>query len=73
MPTIRSKNVVNPCFTVGYTINKDMRTDDETDSLDAAYAPYNVAIPGDQVASYWSDWGNDVSANLLLIPFGSNE
>ncbi len=60
MSMIRSKNNITSCYTVGYQVTKDMRTDDNTDSLDAAYAPNNVAIAGGQIASYWHDWGNDI-------------
>ncbi len=60
MSIIRSKNNITTCYTVGYQINKDMRTDNNTDSLEAEYAPNNIAIPGDQIASYWRDWGNDI-------------
>lgn len=61
MTTIRSKDHIESiCAPVGGEIRKDMRVNDNTDSLDADYAPNNVAIPGGQVASWWSDWGNDI-------------
>ena len=59
MPTIRSKNNVTECYTVGYEIDKDM-TSGGCDSLDSAYAPNNIAIESGQTASYWDDWGNDI-------------
>lgn len=47
-------------YTVGYTVTKDMDTQNN-DYLPASYAPSNVAIPGGiTTVSYWDDWDNDI-------------
>ncbi len=59
MSTIRSKDNITDCYTIGYEIYKDMIYG-PCDSLNADYAPNNVAIPSGQLSSFWHDWGNDI-------------